>query len=196
MFKKIWSPELIEEHILSRYGHEPLNSHYYSTTYPKVYAAAERFFGSWKEAITACGLDYDEIRRYKVWDNARIISTIKKYAAEEVSLSSIDMQNHDKSLYMASVRRFGSWGKAVTAAGIDYKSIRKRRSLSDKEIKKQILALYRANEDLSYNAMRKNHQYLLAYGMKRLGNGSWAAARLACGILSNYRLTPEKRKES
>ena len=137
MFKKIWSPELIEEHILSRYGHEPLNSHYYSTTYPKVYAAAERFFGSWKEAITACGLDYDEIRKYKEWDNARIIQCIKNYAEQDVSISSIDMQHKDKSLYMAAVRRFGSWGKAVTAAGLDYQSIRKRRSLSVKEIKKQ-----------------------------------------------------------
>lgn len=196
MFQKIWSPELIEEHIMSRYGREPLNSHYYSTTYPKIYAAAERFFGSWQEAITACGLDYDEIRRYKVWDNAKIITMIKQYHQDGISLASIDMQNYDKSLYMASVRRFGSWGKAVTASGIDYQAIRKRRSLSDKEIKKEILALYRAKEDLSYNAMRKNHQYLLAYGMKRLGNGSWAAARLACGILSNYRLSADKRKES
>ena len=68
MFKKIWSPELIGEHIMSRYGQEPLNSHYYATTYPRVYAAAERFFGSWKEAIIACGLDYDEIRKYNAND--------------------------------------------------------------------------------------------------------------------------------
>ncbi len=196
MFKKIWSPELIEEHILSRYGKEPLNSYYYATNYPSVYAAAERFFGSWREAITACGLDYNEIRKYKEWDNARILMAIQKLAADGGQLSSQHIQRTDKSLYMAGVRHFKSWGRAVQSAGISYDSVRQRRSLSVREIKKEILELYRAGADLSYSSMRKNHQYLLAYGMKKLGNGSWAAARLACGILANYRLPAEKRREA
>ena len=196
MFKKIWSPELIQEHILSRYGQEPLNSHYYATTYPSVYAAAERFFGSWGEAITACGIDYSEVRKYKVWNKEKILESIRKHSAAGDVLSSKTIQDNDKSLYMAAVRSFGSWGKAVSAAGLDYRALRIRRSLTPAEIKKQILDLYRAGEDLSYSAMRRNHQYLLAYGMKRLGNGSWAAARLACGILTNCRLSAAKRKES
>ncbi len=196
MFKKVWSPELIEEHILSRLGKEPLNSYYYSTNYPSVYAAAERLFGSWGEAITACGLDYNEIRKYKVWDRARILEAIQQMSEAESCLASQYMQRNDKSLYMAAVRHFKSWGRAVQAAGISYNTVRQRRSLTAREVKKEILALYRAGEDLSYSGMRKNHQYLLAYGMKKLGNGSWAQARLTCGILTNYRLSREKRQEA
>ena len=40
MLKKIWTPMLVEEHILARVGKEPLNSYYYATHYPRVYAAA------------------------------------------------------------------------------------------------------------------------------------------------------------
>ena len=65
MLKKIWTPMLVEEHILARVGKEPLNSYYYATHYPRVYAAAERLFGSWRDAITSCGHDYNEIRKYK-----------------------------------------------------------------------------------------------------------------------------------
>ena len=65
MFKKIWYPEMIQNHILSRNGKEPLNSYYYATNYPDVYAAAERIFGSWGSAIEAAGLDYSKIKKYK-----------------------------------------------------------------------------------------------------------------------------------
>ena len=51
MFKKIWYEEVIQNHILERQGKEALNSHYYATNYPDVYAAAERTFGSWGELL-------------------------------------------------------------------------------------------------------------------------------------------------
>ena len=51
MFKRIWTAEMIESHSYSTHSNkEPLNSHYYATHYPSVYAAAERIFGSWGEA--------------------------------------------------------------------------------------------------------------------------------------------------
>ena len=46
---------------------------------------------------------------------------------------------------------------------------------------------------MAYSNMRKNHQYLLAYGMKKLGGGSWAEARRVCGITENFRLPKDKR---
>jgi hypothetical protein len=61
MFYKKWDDTSIINHIMARHGRKPLNSHYYSTRYPAVYAAAERIFGSWKNAIEACGLDYGTI---------------------------------------------------------------------------------------------------------------------------------------
>ena len=194
MFKKIWTPDMIVEIILSANGKEPLNSHYFSTTYPHVYAAAERIFGSWGNAIIASGLDYSSIRKYRSWSKMRIISAIKKRYRNGEPLSSQHVQNNFKSLYMASVHHFKSWGTAVRMAGLDYDTIRMRRSMTEQQIRDEIRRLYHNGEDMAYSNMRKNHQYLLAYGMKKLGGGSWAEARRACGITDNYRLRPDKRQ--
>ncbi|MBE6371645.1 MAG: hypothetical protein E7055_06180 [Lentisphaerae bacterium] len=194
MFKKIWTPDMIVEIILSANGKEPLNSHYFSTTHPQVYAAAERIFGSWGNAIIASGLDYNAIRKYRIWSKMRIISAIKKRYRNGEPLSSQQVQNSFKSLYMASVHHFKSWGTAIRMAGLDYDSIRMRRSMTEQQIRDEIRRLYHNGEDMAYSNMRKNHQYLLAYGMKKLGGGSWAEARRACGITENYRLRPDKRQ--
>ena len=195
MFKRIWTADMIESHIYSTHSNkEPLNSHYYATHYPSVYAAAERIFGSWGEAITACGFDYSDIRKYKVWNRSKVTETIREMAATGQQLSSQKAQTNHKSLYMAAIRYYKSWGKAVMAAGIDYSVIRERRSMSILEIKTEIIKLHKAGVDLSYCNMRKNYQYLLAYGMKKLGEGSWDAARKVCGIKTNYRIPPSKRK--
>lgn len=193
MFKQIWTPDMIREIILSAKGKEPLNSHYFSTTYPSVYAAAERIFGSWGNAIAACGLDYGAIRKYRIWNKMRIVSVIKKRYRSGEPLSSRYIQHHFKALYMASIHHFKSWGTAIRMAGLDYDNIRMRRSMTAEQIRDEIIRLYNSGEDMAYSNMRKNHQYLLAYGMKKLGNGSWAEARKVCGITENFRLPKYKR---
>lgn len=196
MFKKLWHPQMIVNHIMVRIDKEPLNSYYYATHYPDVYAAAEREFGSWKDAIEAAGLDYSTIRKYRSWTRQAVIEEIKKCAANGESLNSQFAQNNKKPLYMAAVKRFRSWGQAVRLAGIDYDKVRLRRSMTKAQIKREILDLFRQRVDLSYTNMRKNYQYLLAAGMKKLGSGSWANARRYCGILTNFRLRQEKRGET
>ncbi len=195
MFKQIWFPEMIQHHIMSRHGKEDLNSRYYSTTYPDVYAAAERTFGSWSEAIESCGLDYSLIKKYKSWTRQSVLDEIRRLTKEGEPLFSQHAQNHHKPLYMAAIKRFGNWGKALQSAGVDYKSVRLRRSMTAGEIKKEVLALLRSGESLSYMNMRANYLYLQAVAMKKLGDGSWARARRECGILTNYRLQRAKRRE-
>ena len=184
---------MIRDIILSSNGKEPLNSHYFSTTYPSVYAAAERIFGSWGNAITASGLDYNAIRKYRSWTRMRIVTMIRKKYKDGEPLSSQYMQNNFKALYMAAIHRFKSWGKTIQAAGIDYNTIRMRRSMTPEQIRSEIMKLYMSGEDMAYSHMRRHHQYLLAYGMKKLGGGSWAEARRVCGISENFRLPKEKR---
>ncbi len=193
MFRKIWTPEMVIEQILASNGKEPLNSYYYATHYPRVYAAAERMFGSWGKAIYAAGLDYTKIRKYRVWSKSRVVEDIRGKQQIGESLTCKHAQQDCRPLYLAAVHRFKSWKNAVHAAGIDYTQIRLRRSMSERQIKEEILRLYKAGEDLSYSNMRKNYQYLLAYGMKKLGGGSWANARRACGITENFRIPKTKR---
>lgn len=193
-YQKRWNDNMIIDHILSRQGKEPLNSHYYATTYPAVYAAAERLFGSWKNAIEDCGLNYDEIRKYRRWSRTKILDEIKRLHKEKEPLNSIHIQKNHKPLYMATVKRFKSWGKAIHVAGLDYENILLRKRMSKAEIKRQIIKLYEQKVDLAYPNMREKYSNLLAASMKKLGNGSWALARKKCGIRINYRLPRQKRK--
>ena len=190
---KRWNEDMICRHILRRNGKEPLNYLHYVTEYPDVHAAAERVFGSWKYALEACGFDYKDIRKYKTWSKKKVIEAIKMARNNGTALSSNYIQANNKPLYMAAVKRFKSWGKAVSAAGIDYSKIRLRRYMNKKEIKKEILELFNKGESLSYPNMREKYQYLLAAGMKKLGNGSWTEARKKCGIKINFRLPAHKR---
>ena len=195
MFRQTWRPEMIIDHILYRKDKERLNSHYYATNYPDVHAAAERLFGSWKAAIEAAGLDYSKICRYQKWSRDKVIRKIKEAHKQGKPINSVAMQENNKPLYMAAVKRFGNWENAVKAAGINYRKIRIRRLMESDEIKQEIMRLYRSGVNLSYTNMRENYQYLMVAGMKKLGGGSWAVARLECGILTNYRRSPEKRQE-
>ncbi len=182
MIYQSWTAHAIKQHILSNDGVEPLNSHYYAVNYPDVYAAAERMFGGWQYAIESCGLDYEKIRKYKRWSKDKVMEEIKRLKAEKHSLNSKNIQETQRSLYLASLRRFKSWGNALETAGIDYKKIRQRRRMTEAEIRKELLALAKKGTDLSYANMRTNHLYLLANAMRKLGNGSWIASLKVCGI--------------
>lgn len=92
---------------------------------PQLAAAATKksHFGSWREALEAAGLDYDAIRRYREWDDERILQMVRDFHLEGKELNAKSMEAEDITLITAARRRFDSWHQALTAAGLDYKEI-------------------------------------------------------------------------
>lgn len=91
---------------------------------PRLYGAALRYFGSWKEAITAAGFDYNEVRKRVppgYWSRKRIIDELMSLKEK----SSSQMRTQRPDLYSAALRVFGTWRKAVEAIGIDYDTVQK-----------------------------------------------------------------------
>lgn len=196
MFQKYWQPEMVIQHILARKDAEPLNAYYYSTHYPSAHAAAVRIWGSWRDAIEACGLDYNAIRKYRVWSDAQVLAELVELHKVHSPLSSKFVQTEHKPLYMAAIRRFGNWNETLRRAGIDNRRVRLRQARKPEEIKEEILKLYHGGISLAYPYMRAHHSHLLAAGMKKLGGGSWHRARLACGIEENYRALGQAARNS
>ncbi|MDQ3813676.1 MAG: hypothetical protein M3347_06965 [Armatimonadota bacterium] len=125
-----WNRERIVERIqeLHQAG-EDLSWRVVSTEIdPPLAAAALRpnGFPSWRDAITAAGLNIDEVARYKNWTPERVLGEIKALARAGHPLSSKIMQTSNQSLFCAARRRFGSWDNALVAAGLDVAKIRLR----------------------------------------------------------------------
>ncbi|QST00993.1 hypothetical protein IMZ31_05325 [Pontibacillus sp. ALD_SL1] len=94
-------------------------------------------FGSIKKAIEAAGYSYEEelkeaeqlwlIRQREVqmkWTREAVIEEIKRLYEQRVPMNKSHLQSYNQSLYDGAMNRFGSWGDAIEAAGIDYESIR------------------------------------------------------------------------
>jgi len=95
---------------------------------PQLAAAATKksHFGSWREALESAGLDYDAIRRYREWDDDRVLTMVKEFHANGVELNAKNVESEDITLITAARRRFDSWHEALTAAGLDYRDIVQR----------------------------------------------------------------------
>ena len=124
---KTWSKERILEriHELHSKGEDLSWRHVSTQVDPQLAAAAtkRKHFGSWRNAITAAGLKYGDIRRYREWDEKAVIERVKQLHAEGKDLNAKSMEEFDITLITAARRRFDSWDKALTAAGLDYKKI-------------------------------------------------------------------------
>jgi len=116
--RRRWSPEAVVERI-RRYHQEgrPLNFGAVRRENGPLVVAARQHFGQWDLALHAAGLDPSRIRRRcPEWTRVGVLEAIRERAAAGLPLRGKAIK--PKSL-MASARRFfGSWPKALEAAGV------------------------------------------------------------------------------
>ena len=124
---KTWNKERILERIreLSAAGEDLSWRHVSTQVDPQLAAAAtkKKHFGSWRNAVNSAGLDYSTIRRYREWDEETILSQLKELHEKGIDLNAKSMEEYDITLITAARRRFDSWDRALTAAGLDYRKI-------------------------------------------------------------------------
>jgi|YNPNPStandDraft_1061719.scaffolds.fasta_scaffold26669_2 hypothetical protein len=132
MSKRRWSPELIIAEIrrLHSTGSDITQSRVEAID-SKLTSAAVRYFGSWRAAVEAAGIDYSEVAalgkqrrvsKIKKWTNERILEEIRRLYEAGEDLSSAEVRRKHLDLYATARRKehFGSWASAVLAAGVDY----------------------------------------------------------------------------
>ena len=88
-------------------------------------------FDTWYDAVTAAGIDYEQVARYRHWTPQRVVQEIQELAEKEAPLSSKLVQQNHPPLYNAAKRRFKQWDDALMAAGINPDKVRQRRAASD-----------------------------------------------------------------
>ena len=149
----------------------------------RLLRAATRYFGSWKEAVEHAGLTYDDVRRYRVWSKDAIVAQIKKHQANSADLSWRHVSTTlDPPLAAAAIRaqRFGSWEKALGAAGIDYDDVRRHRSWTQGAVLEELQQLHKAGKSLRVSDVAKTQPALVAAARRRFE--SWYDAVDEAGV--------------
>ena len=173
---KHWSRDEVVREIrgLNKRGTQ-LNSGYIARQYPALAYAARKYLGSWESAIQAAGLDYSRIRRKNFWSRKRIVEKIKELRAAKEPLYVSIAEKRYRGLVGAATMYFGSWRKAIKAAGMDYAEIKRQKEWSKKEIVREIRRMHREGLSLATTIpVREKYRTLHAAAVRYFG--SWAEA--------------------
>ena len=86
-----------------------------------LYIQACEVFGSWRNAIEACGIDYESTRNNKKWNREKIHKEIKRLKQKRFSLRpSVLREEGLITLVSAAEYHFCSWRRAVEASRCNY----------------------------------------------------------------------------
>lgn len=118
--RTIWTPERVLEEIRTRYERgEDLRFLSVRERKRGLINAACKYFGSWKAAIKAAGLDWETITGRKWWTPERVIEEIRALSQRGEDLGFRKIRKTRCDLVWAACRYFGKWKAALEAAGID-----------------------------------------------------------------------------
>lgn len=146
-----------------------------------LYQAANRFFGSWREALRASGVSPHRALPSEKWPPQMILNTIRHLAKRKRPLNMAKLGKKFPGLVSAARRLFGSWPKAILAAGVDPKALRCISPWSRERIIEGILVRAIRNEPIG---SRTTEPRSLVDAAQR-EFGSWAAAKRAAGLIPN-----------
>jgi hypothetical protein len=160
-----------------------------------LHSAAIYWFGSYRKAIDAAGLDYAGIRQSTPgrWDRESVKRELRKLHRQKVPLHHASIERQRPDLVLAAYRYFGTYRGAVEAAGLGYDQIRIRPMPTwDKpRIVRRLRELKKEGEGLWNRAVRRNSPYLDRAARRCFG--SYQRAAKAAGIESTSLQAPPYR---
>jgi len=119
------------------------------------------------------------------WSAERVISEIREWKDQGQPLYANFVRQNFQELLAAAIRYYGSWQKALEAAGIAYTDVRKYRRWSKESILQEIQQLASQGVDLSFRAMALSQHNAMVYAAIRPKYfGNWRTALEAAGLAS------------
>ena len=143
-----------------------------------LYQAASRVFGSWRNAVMAAGISPGKARVHDPWPPSRVLASIRSLARRTRPLQPAEVKRRYEPLVTAARRHFGSWPKAIVAAGVDPEKLRRVVRWTKPRIIEAILTRALRGKRLNSSAVRP--QSLVEAGARVFG--SWKSALEAAGI--------------
>jgi hypothetical protein len=143
-----------------------------------LYRAGLRIFGSWPNAILAAGIAPDRALAHGQWPPGKVLSVIRSLSRRRRPLRPGELKERYGYLVRAAQRCFGTWSKAVIAAGVDPLKLRRAAPWTRERIIESILMRALNNEALEIRTVEP--KVLVAAGRKEFG--TWGAALAAAGL--------------
>src|SRR5690606_38634935 len=117
----------------------------------------------------------ERIARYRRWTRQTIITEIRSRIARRQGVSAGEIQQTLPGLYGAAVRIFGSYPKALAAAGLEPAAIARRREWTRRRVLEALRDFAAEHRTLSHTRLREVDSGLLRAAYKFFG--SLVAAR-------------------
>ena len=144
----------------------------------KLYKAGSRVFGSWGNAVKAAGIAPERAKVHDQWSPSRILARIRSLSRRQHPPRPGELKRRHDYLMQAARRCFGSWSKAVVAAGVDPGKLKRVAPWTKERIIEAILTRALHGKPLNSHAVRPKS--LVEAGARVFG--SWALALAAAGI--------------
>jgi hypothetical protein len=148
-------------------------------------ARSRSHFGNWRDAIQAAGLSYDDIKRVKQrWSREEILQQIKQCHTCGEDLLHPSFKEKNRSLYLAACahRYFGSWRRAIRAAGLDHETMRESRVWTKARILRTIQEMQEQGQPLGWAHIKNVCPGIYRAARRKENFGSWHNALIAAGI--------------
>lgn len=168
----IWDkPEIVKAlRKLQRSGAD-LSYNALATKSQSLVSAAAYHFGSYRKAVEKAGIDYATIIRRPRWDKATIIRLIKnaRRDGEDLHWSAVTKRRDElaKAAFASlQPRLFGSWDRALHAAGLDADEVNRYRKWNKDTIVFELRQRYRDHDPLNSGAIQREDPGLHAAAVR------------------------------
>ena len=180
-----WSKEAIVDAIVARVtAGKPINGPTVADEDRGLYSAAKRHFGrgGWAKARELAGFTPIDPDPRIIWTEASVRAEIQRFYENGMPLNVGALYGTEYAYLLAAGRKaFGTWAKAVEAAGLEYSKVRKNHQpWTKKEVIMGIKTLNKQGIRLSSKAIQNSHGGLFAAAVIRFG--CWSQAVEAAGI--------------
>jgi hypothetical protein len=159
---------------------------------PALCATAEKYFKNLEQAAAAAGVPFRH--RQTPWTTEKVLEEIKERAKRKMSLKPKIVKKTQYGLYRAAVRRYGSWKKALAAAGLE--AVEGMRKVWAKgELEAELRAWVQRYGILKSGSLMKTNRKLFDGVRNRYGSFQAAARALGLPYGERPRWTAEKVRE-
>ncbi len=134
-------------------------------------SAAAYHFGSYRAAALKAGIDYTQVTRRPRWTKEGIVKLLKRADRQSIMLNWSAVTGRGDELSKAAFaalqpRLFGTWEKALRAAGLERLKVSRYRRWNEKAVTTGLCALARANKALNSGAVQQSDPGLHAAAVR------------------------------